>query len=85
MVLSHQQVYGSSVQLPQHLLILPLAQTLIELNQGGVIVNHPAIQAGSLPVSQAANLPGYYKIPNKTRDPLLTAHNFSSVPSTMRT
>jgi hypothetical protein len=29
-------------------------------------VNHPAIRAGSLPVSQVANLPGYCKIPNKT-------------------
>jgi hypothetical protein len=29
-------------------------------------VNRPAIRAGSLPVSQAANLPGYYEIPNKT-------------------
>jgi hypothetical protein len=48
-------------------------------------VNHPAIQAGSLPVSHVANLPGYYKIPNKTQDPLLTAHNFSNVLSTMRT
>ncbi len=48
-------------------------------------VNHPAIQAGSLPVSQVANLPGYYKIPNKTWDPSLIAHNFSNVLSTMRT
>jgi hypothetical protein len=47
--------------------------------------NHPAIQAGSLPVSQVANLPGYYEIPNETRDPLLIAHNFSNVLSTMRT
>jgi hypothetical protein len=31
-----------------------------------VNVNHPAIQAGSLPVSQVANLPGYFKIANKT-------------------
>jgi hypothetical protein len=30
------------------------------------IVNHPAIQAGSLPVGRLANLPGYYEIPNKT-------------------
>jgi hypothetical protein len=48
-------------------------------------VNHPAIQAGSLPVSQVANLPGYYKIPNITRDPLLIAHNFSYVLSTLTT
>ncbi len=30
-------------------------------------VNHPAIQAGSLPVTQVANLPGYYEIPNKLK------------------
>jgi hypothetical protein len=34
--------------------------------KAGEFVNHPAIRAGSLPVSQVANLPGYYKIPNKT-------------------
>jgi hypothetical protein len=27
----------------------------------------------------------FYKIPNKMQDPLLVAHNFSNVPSTMRT
>ncbi len=48
-------------------------------------VHHPAIQSGSLPVSQVANLSGYYEIPNKTQDPLLIAHNFSNVLSTMRT
>jgi hypothetical protein len=48
-------------------------------------VNHPAIQAGSLRVSQVANLPGYYEIPNKTQDPFLIAHNISNVLSTMRT
>ncbi len=48
-------------------------------------VNHPAIRAGSLPVSQEANLPGYYKIANETQDPLLIAHNFSNILSTMRT
>ncbi len=37
MVLTHQQVYGSSVSLPQHFLILPLAQTLAKLNQGGIM------------------------------------------------
>jgi hypothetical protein len=47
-------------------------------------VNHPAIQSGSLPVSQVANLPGYYEIPNKTQDPLQIAHNFSNVLRTMR-
>jgi hypothetical protein len=52
---------------------------------GGPVVNHPVIQDGFLPVSQVANLPGYYKIPNKTQDPLLIAHNFSNVLSTMRT
>jgi hypothetical protein len=30
------------------------------------IVNHPAIHAESLPVSQVVNLPGYYKILNET-------------------
>jgi hypothetical protein len=29
-------------------------------------VNYLAIRAGSLPVSQEANLPGYHKNPNKT-------------------
>jgi hypothetical protein len=48
-------------------------------------VNHPVIRAGSLPVSQVANLPGYYEIPNESRDPLLIAHNLSNVLSTMRT
>jgi hypothetical protein len=37
MVLTHQQVYSLSVPLPQHLLILPLAQTLAKLNQGGIV------------------------------------------------
>ncbi len=32
----------------------------------GGSVNHPAIQARSIPVSQVANLPGHYEIPNKT-------------------
>jgi hypothetical protein len=41
-------------------------------------VNHPAIQAGSLPVIQAANLPGHPEIPNKTQDPLLIADNLST-------
>jgi hypothetical protein len=55
--------------------------------KGGIAapVNHPAIHAGSSPMSQVANLPGYYKIPNKTREPSLIAHNFSDVLSTMRT
>jgi hypothetical protein len=57
--------------------ILCLSQSLLH-------VNHPAIRAESLPVSQVANLPGYYGIPNKSRDPLLIAHNFSNVLSTMR-
>jgi hypothetical protein len=55
-----------------------------KLSGKGYGVNHPAIQAGPLPVSQVANLPGYYEIPNETQDPLLIAHNFGNSLSTMR-
>jgi hypothetical protein len=35
-------------------------------------------------VSQVANLPGYYEIPNEAGYPSLIAHDFSNVLSTMR-
>ncbi len=43
---------------------------LWSLNVSTKSVNNPAIQAGSLPVSQASNLPGYYEIPNKKTRPI---------------
>jgi hypothetical protein len=43
-----------------------LQQAIKEIQDLGLDVNHPVIRDGSLPVSQVANLPGYYKIPNKT-------------------
>jgi hypothetical protein len=52
--------------LPSCLLLLSSSSALLSfLLYSLPFVNHPAIQAGSLPVSQAANLPGYYEIPNK--------------------
>ena len=43
-----------------------LQQAIKEIQDLGLDVNHPVIRDGSLPVSQVANLPGYYKIPSKT-------------------
>jgi hypothetical protein len=39
MVLTHQQVHGNSTPLSHHLRILPLAQTLSDINHGGVLNN----------------------------------------------
>ena len=56
MVLTHQQVYSASVPLPQHLLILPLAQTLAKLNHGGV-VDDMATSQWALCICTPATLP----------------------------
>jgi hypothetical protein len=46
---------------------VPLATVVVGVvDSVNAAVNHPAIRAGFLPVSQVASLPNYYEIPNKT-------------------